>query len=62
MVEAHAEIGPNSHLVDTRVGEGATVAHSVCRRAEIGPDARVGPFAVLSEGDVVPVGAEVRPG
>ena len=62
VVEAHAEIGPNSHLVDTRVGEGATVAHSVCRRAEIGPDARVGPFAVLSEGDVVPVGAEVRPG
>ncbi|MGH9096631.1 MAG: bifunctional UDP-N-acetylglucosamine diphosphorylase/glucosamine-1-phosphate N-acetyltransferase GlmU, partial [Acidimicrobiales bacterium] len=60
-VAEHAEIGPNCHLVDTVVGEGAVVAHSVCRRADIGGDGRVGPFAVLSEGEVVPRGATVGP-
>ena len=58
-VDEHAEIGPNSHLVDTTVGEGAVVAHSVCRRSTIGADARVGPFAVLPEGTEVPPGSVV---
>jgi bifunctional UDP-N-acetylglucosamine pyrophosphorylase/glucosamine-1-phosphate N-acetyltransferase len=52
-VAEHAEIGPNCHLVDTVVGEGAVVANSVSRRAEVGSEARVGPFAVLGEGQVV---------
>ncbi len=55
----HAEIGPNSRLVDTTVGEGAVVDSSVCRRSVIGADARVGPFAVLEEGTEVPAGALV---
>jgi bifunctional UDP-N-acetylglucosamine pyrophosphorylase / glucosamine-1-phosphate N-acetyltransferase len=54
-IDEHAEIGPNTQLVDTVVGEGAVIAHSVCRRSVIGSEARVGPFAVLAEGtDVVP--------
>lgn len=55
-VDEHAEIGPDAHLVDTSVGEGAVVANSVCRRSVIGSQARVGPFAVLPEGTEVPAG------
>ncbi len=58
-IGSHAEIGPEAHLVDTVVGEGAVVAQSVCRRSVIGPDARVGPYAVLDEGSEVPAGAVV---
>jgi bifunctional UDP-N-acetylglucosamine pyrophosphorylase / glucosamine-1-phosphate N-acetyltransferase len=61
VIGSHAEIGPHSHLVDTVVGEGATVASSVCRRASIGAEARVGPFAVLDEGAEVPPGGFVGP-
>jgi bifunctional UDP-N-acetylglucosamine pyrophosphorylase/glucosamine-1-phosphate N-acetyltransferase len=59
VIGTHAEIGPDVHLVDTVVGEGAMVASSVARRATIGADARVGPFAVLAEGAEVPPGAVV---
>jgi bifunctional UDP-N-acetylglucosamine pyrophosphorylase/glucosamine-1-phosphate N-acetyltransferase len=59
VIDDHAEIGPNVHLVDTTVGEGATVTTSVCRRAVIGRDARVGPFTVLEEGSEVVPGAAV---
>ena len=57
----HAEIGPDTRLVDTTVGEGAVVASSVCRRSTVGADARVGPFAVLAEGTEVPAGGVVGP-
>ena len=33
VVGEHAEIGPDTRLVDTAVGEGAVVASSVCRRS-----------------------------
>jgi bifunctional UDP-N-acetylglucosamine pyrophosphorylase/glucosamine-1-phosphate N-acetyltransferase len=59
VVGSLAEIGPDVHLVDTVVGQGAMVASSVARRAVIGADARVGPFAVLAEGTDVPPGAVV---
>jgi bifunctional UDP-N-acetylglucosamine pyrophosphorylase/glucosamine-1-phosphate N-acetyltransferase len=61
VIGSHAEIGPNTRLVDTVVGEGAVVDSSVCRRASIGADARVGPFAFLQEGTEVPSGAVVGP-
>jgi bifunctional UDP-N-acetylglucosamine pyrophosphorylase/glucosamine-1-phosphate N-acetyltransferase len=61
VIGAHAEVGPDSHLVDTIVGEGARVASSVCRRSAIGANARIGPFAVLDEGTEVPEGAVVGP-
>jgi bifunctional UDP-N-acetylglucosamine pyrophosphorylase/glucosamine-1-phosphate N-acetyltransferase len=60
VIGTHAEIGPQAHLVDTVVGEGARVASSVCRRSSIGADARVGPFAVLDEGSEVAAGGVVR--
>jgi bifunctional UDP-N-acetylglucosamine pyrophosphorylase/glucosamine-1-phosphate N-acetyltransferase len=61
VIGTHAEIGPDARLVDTEVGEGATVASSVCRRSVVGADARIGPFAVLDEGSEVPPGAVVGP-
>jgi bifunctional UDP-N-acetylglucosamine pyrophosphorylase/glucosamine-1-phosphate N-acetyltransferase len=62
VIGTHAELGPDVHLVDTVVGEGARVASSVCRRSVIGADARVGPFAVLDEGSDVPPGGIVGRG
>lgn len=59
VIEEHAEIGPNAHLVDTVVGDGAVVASSVCRRSVVGAAARVGPFAVLAEGTEVSPGAVI---
>ncbi len=59
VIGTHAEIGPEVHLVDTEVGEGAVVRSSVCRRSSIGRDARIGPYAVLDEGTDVPPGAVV---
>jgi bifunctional UDP-N-acetylglucosamine pyrophosphorylase/glucosamine-1-phosphate N-acetyltransferase len=61
VVGEHAEIGPDTRLVDTTVGEGAVIASSVCRRSVVGADARIGPFAVLSEGTEVPAGGAVGP-
>ena len=60
-IGSHAEIGPEAHLVDTVVGEGARVSSSVCRRSVIGAEARIGPFAVLGEGTEVAPGAVVGP-
>jgi bifunctional UDP-N-acetylglucosamine pyrophosphorylase/glucosamine-1-phosphate N-acetyltransferase len=60
-IGAHAEIGPDVRLIDSRVGEGATVASSVVRRSMIGANARIGPFAVVEEGTEVPPGAMVGP-
>jgi bifunctional UDP-N-acetylglucosamine pyrophosphorylase / glucosamine-1-phosphate N-acetyltransferase len=56
-----AEIGPESMLVDTRVGEGARVRQSVCVGAMIGAGATVGPFASLGPGAVVADGTSVPP-
>ena len=56
-----AEIGPDSTLVDTRVGERAEVRHSVCVGAVVGAGARVGPFSTLGPGAEVAAGASVPP-
>ena len=61
VVGSGAEIGPYSHLVDTVVGERAVVDYTVARQATIGDDARVGPFASLEPGAVVPEGAVTGP-
>lgn len=50
VVASGAVVGPDSHLVDTIVGEGAVVERSVAREAEIGDGAVVGPFAHLRPG------------
>ncbi len=50
VVGAGAVIGPDSHLVDTIVGERTVVRQSVAAEAEIGDDVTVGPFAHLRPG------------
>lgn len=60
-VAAGAELGPDSHLVDTEVGEGAVVRGVTAVRSVIGAHSRVGPYAVLEPGSVVPDGATVEP-
>ena len=60
VIGAGTEIGPNTRLVDCRVGARSVVENSVGRGAEIGDDVRLGPFAVLKEGAVISDGA--RPG
>jgi bifunctional UDP-N-acetylglucosamine pyrophosphorylase/glucosamine-1-phosphate N-acetyltransferase len=60
-VGAGAEIGPNTRLVDCTVGDGAVIENSVCRQADIGADARVGPYAVLAPGSQVPAGTVTGP-
>jgi bifunctional UDP-N-acetylglucosamine pyrophosphorylase/glucosamine-1-phosphate N-acetyltransferase len=49
-VAAGAEVGPDTTLVDTEVGEGASVVRSHCRLAVVGPQASVGPFSYLRPG------------
>ncbi len=61
VIGEHAEIGPNTRLVDCTVGEGAVVANSVGRQAEIGEHANVGPFASLEPGAHVAPGAITGP-
>jgi bifunctional UDP-N-acetylglucosamine pyrophosphorylase/glucosamine-1-phosphate N-acetyltransferase len=56
-----AEIGPDTHLVDCTVGDGAVVEHSVARETHIGDGARVGPYAALAPGTVVRDGAVTGP-
>ncbi len=50
VVEAGAELGPNTQLADCQVGSGAVVTATVGRNAQVGSDARVGPWAYLAPG------------
>ncbi|GGZ24129.1 bifunctional protein GlmU [Streptomyces inusitatus] len=45
-----AEVGPNTRLKDTTVGDGARVDNSVAESAEVGDGALVGPYAYLRPG------------
>jgi bifunctional UDP-N-acetylglucosamine pyrophosphorylase / glucosamine-1-phosphate N-acetyltransferase len=54
LVGSGCDIGPDARLVDCTVGDGAVVENSVCREAEIGAGAKVGPYAVLQPGASVP--------
>jgi len=60
-IGAGAEIGPDTRLVDCRVGDHATVESTVARHAEIGDDAIVGPFAALGPGAHVASGTRTGP-
>jgi bifunctional UDP-N-acetylglucosamine pyrophosphorylase/glucosamine-1-phosphate N-acetyltransferase len=52
-------IGPSADLMDTVVGDGALVEHSVGRGARVGEGARVGPYAFLRPGTVLGPEAKV---
>ncbi len=53
-------IGPSADLLDTVVGDGAHVEHSVGRGAQVGEGASVGPYAFLRPGTVL--GSEAKVG
>ncbi len=55
------EIGPETTLIDTEVGEWSEIRYSMCERARIGSGAHVGPFAALGPGAVVADGERVGP-
>ena len=48
-----ATVGPDTTLIDTTVGERATVVRAHAVGAVIGPDAMVGPYAYLRPGTVL---------
>jgi bifunctional UDP-N-acetylglucosamine pyrophosphorylase/glucosamine-1-phosphate N-acetyltransferase len=54
-----AEIGPQCRVVDSEVGNGATVSFAVVKDSVIGPDASVGPFASLRPGTRLERGAHI---
>jgi bifunctional UDP-N-acetylglucosamine pyrophosphorylase/glucosamine-1-phosphate N-acetyltransferase len=56
-----AEIGPDSTLIDTAVGEGAEIRYSMCEGARVGSGAHVGPFSALGPGSVAADGERVGP-
>jgi bifunctional UDP-N-acetylglucosamine pyrophosphorylase/glucosamine-1-phosphate N-acetyltransferase len=49
-VGAGSVIGPDARLIDTVVGQGATISYSVTTEAEIGDGVSVGPYAHLRPG------------
>jgi bifunctional UDP-N-acetylglucosamine pyrophosphorylase / glucosamine-1-phosphate N-acetyltransferase len=53
------ELGPHSTIIDSAVGDGATVIHSYLLEAEVLDSATVGPFAYLRPGTVVREGAKI---
>jgi bifunctional UDP-N-acetylglucosamine pyrophosphorylase/glucosamine-1-phosphate N-acetyltransferase len=61
VVAEGAEIGPDCHLVETSVGEGARVTKTVATQATIGARSHVGPFVMLEAGAEVGDGQTVAP-
>jgi bifunctional UDP-N-acetylglucosamine pyrophosphorylase / glucosamine-1-phosphate N-acetyltransferase len=58
-IESWANVGPDCTLRNTKVGRGAEVVKSHCQGAEIGPDAKVGPFSYLRPGTKLGRGVKV---
>lgn len=54
-----AEVGPQARIVDSDIGEQATVSFAVVRESSIGPEASVGPFASLRPGTRLERGARL---
>jgi bifunctional UDP-N-acetylglucosamine pyrophosphorylase/glucosamine-1-phosphate N-acetyltransferase len=60
-IASGAEIGPDTRLVDSVVGESAVVSSTFAQHAEVGASARIGPFCVLEPGASVREGEIVAP-
>jgi bifunctional UDP-N-acetylglucosamine pyrophosphorylase/glucosamine-1-phosphate N-acetyltransferase len=58
LIGERAMIGPLSTVIDSRVGDDASVVHSYANGAEIGPRVSVGPFAYLRPGAVLREGSK----
>ena len=54
----NAQVGPDTFIVDSAVGEGSTVWYSVLRSAQVGADCEVGPYASLRPGTVLGDGSK----
>jgi bifunctional UDP-N-acetylglucosamine pyrophosphorylase/glucosamine-1-phosphate N-acetyltransferase len=61
VIASGSEIGPDSHLVDCTVGEGASVSYTVGSHSDVGAGAVVGPFATLLPGSRVAPGFVTGP-
>ncbi|MEX2194072.1 MAG: bifunctional UDP-N-acetylglucosamine diphosphorylase/glucosamine-1-phosphate N-acetyltransferase GlmU [Thermoleophilaceae bacterium] len=59
IIGAGARVGPHATLIDTSVGERATVLHTYAVEAEVHAEATIGPFAYLRPGAVIEEGAKV---
>jgi bifunctional UDP-N-acetylglucosamine pyrophosphorylase/glucosamine-1-phosphate N-acetyltransferase len=59
LVGAGATVGPDVSLMDTVVGEGASVVRAHAVRSLIGPGAQVGPYASLRPASRLAAGAKV---
>ena len=57
-IAAGATVGPYANLTDTTVAAGAEVLAATCIGAEIGPDAKVGPYTYLRPGTRLGRGAK----
>jgi bifunctional UDP-N-acetylglucosamine pyrophosphorylase/glucosamine-1-phosphate N-acetyltransferase len=62
VIETGAELGPNTQLADCRVGARAIITAAVGDTADVGADARVGPWAYLPPGTRVADGAVIPSG
>lgn len=58
-IGADCVIGPSTDLLDTVVGDGARVEHSVGRGAGVGAGANVGPFTYLRPGTILGTDSKV---
>ncbi len=58
-IGAGADVGPQTRVVDSEIGEGATVTFAVVRGSVIGPEASVGPYASLRPGTKLERGAKI---
>lgn len=54
-----AQVGPDTTLIDTRVGADTTVVRSHAESAQVGSGCSIGPFAYLRPGAVLGVGVKV---
>ena len=57
-IGAGSRVGPHSTILDTRIGDGATVVHSYTKEADIGDRVSVGPFAYLRPGAILREGSK----
>jgi bifunctional UDP-N-acetylglucosamine pyrophosphorylase / glucosamine-1-phosphate N-acetyltransferase len=58
VIRSGATVGPDSRIVDSEIGDDATVSYSVVRSSRIGAAANVGPYASLRPGTVLGPGAK----
>jgi bifunctional UDP-N-acetylglucosamine pyrophosphorylase / glucosamine-1-phosphate N-acetyltransferase len=58
VIGERCEIGPHTTLRGATIRDGASVIHSFVLEAEVGADAKVGPFAYLRPGTVIGEGAK----